>query len=77
MVLRSVGRWLQHTFALTSEVRKKNGSQVATERLDLAFETMDDAVKWRENIAQQVPVFLPMKKGMSQDAAGGSKAVAV
>lgn len=45
---------LQHTFALTSEVRKKNSSKVAVERLDLAFESLEDAERWREHIEDQV-----------------------
>jgi len=49
---------LQYTFNLKSEITlKRNGSEVVVEKLCLAFEELPEALKWRQAIARQVPVY--------------------
>lgn len=45
---------LQYTFALKSEVATKKGSKVLVEKMDLAFDENEDAVRWRQALAEQV-----------------------
>lgn len=49
---------LQFTFALKSEVATKKGSRVLVEKMDLAFDENEEAVRWRQALAEQVDLLV-------------------